>query len=47
MMRINSLILYIFTHPSEDLIGDQMNAPVLGSEVNLPLEPGIGAYDEA
>ena len=24
-----------------------MDAPVLGPEVDLPLEPGVGAYDEA
>ena len=40
-------MLPIMTHPSKNLVSDQVDAPVLGPEVNLPLEPGVGAYDEA
>ena len=32
---------------SEDLLGDEVDPAVLGSEVQLPLQPGVGADGEA
>ena len=47
--------LVVFSHlelgklreASEDLLGDEVDPAVLGSEVELPLEPGVGSDGEA
>ena len=37
----------VTTHPSQDLLGHEVHAPVLGPQVDLALQPGVGAHDEA
>ena len=37
----------VTTHPPEYLLRDEVDSPVLRSEVDLALQPGVGAHDEA
>ena len=37
----------VTTHPSQDLLGHEVDAPVLGPQVDLALEPGVGSHDQA
>ena len=54
-LLILSWKIYYFSHlelgelreAGEDLLGDEVHSAVLGPQVQLPLEPGVGADGEA